>query len=476
MTQSSVIDPQWLENTYASLERAKLDPQAVVVVQSGQPVASAVWEPFRLDEPGLVHSVSKTFTAAAVGLAESEDLLDLHAPAWTYLLDQEPRGERARRITLHHLLSMNSGHSGEQIDKFGPPYNLNALFDTEPEHEPGSYFCYNSCASFLLSAAVQRVTGQRLTDYLRPRIFDPLGIADRYWLPNGDYDQGYSGLHITAGEIAALAGLYLGWSAPTGSNPLPAGWGELSARAHSDNSNHDSQPDNIVGYGYQVWRSQYGFRLDGAYGQWGLIIPELDLVIGYRGGTQRTAQVLQIWWDELVTKMLAAGAGTYPAEPTDRSATVQVPATELNQPAPLHSSRALLSHFELPAGADDPGSPAAEHITPAPHLLHVLADGSAEIELGEHRLPVGDAWTRHTVEVGADRTLQLAGAGEFLPDGGWSGSLFVTTSCHRLALRSSQADAGQPGTYPLELEWGTVPLWKPTLAELALPITSGAGN
>jgi CubicO group peptidase (beta-lactamase class C family) len=77
-----------------------------------------------------------------------------------------------------------------------------------PEQEPGSLFCYNQGCTYTLSAIITKLTGERLTDYLRPRLFDPLGIEQIHWSQSQEgIDLGYSGLHLETEAIAKLGQL-----------------------------------------------------------------------------------------------------------------------------------------------------------------------------------------------------------------------------------------------------------------------------
>ena len=183
------------------LERPGLEPHALTVTHHGAPVVEGVWAPYRADLPGLVYSVSKTFTSAAIGHLVAEGRLAVDDLAGTILGLPDPTG-----ITVRHLLSMNTGHSAEQVAALG--FDSRDLLGTVPAHAPGTHFVYNSQASMTLSSIVTALTGQRLTEYLRPRMLEPLGIDDPWWVPHRDgdldIDQGFSGLHLTIGQLTRL--------------------------------------------------------------------------------------------------------------------------------------------------------------------------------------------------------------------------------------------------------------------------------
>lgn len=132
-------------------------------------------------EPGLkhkIHSVTKSFTGAAVGFAEDEGLLRLDDPVVYYLGDKLPAepGENLSRMRIRDLLTMQTGH---RRGLSGATTRLRRSgwvdeFLEEPVIEPpGRVFLYSSTTSHVLSAIVQKASGQPVDEYLRPRLFDP---------------------------------------------------------------------------------------------------------------------------------------------------------------------------------------------------------------------------------------------------------------------------------------------------------------
>ena len=79
---------------------------------------------------------------------------------------------------------MASGHRRDTVDQaFGRDVAepVRQFLLLPPDGDPGTVFAYNQPATYTLAAIVQRVTGQPLTAYLRPRLLDPLGIGEVFW-------------------------------------------------------------------------------------------------------------------------------------------------------------------------------------------------------------------------------------------------------------------------------------------------------
>jgi hypothetical protein len=167
--------------------------------------------------------------------------------------------------------------------------------------KPGTHFLYNTAATYMLSAAVQKATGMTVLDYLRPRLFEPLGIENPTWeaSPQGVTAGGY-GLNIRTEDIARFGQLYLQKGKWDGKQLVPETWVEAAtARQTSNGSNPNSDWDQ--GYGYQFWRCRNGaYRGDGAFGQYCLVLPEQDAVIAITSGVRNMQSVLDVCWDKLL--------------------------------------------------------------------------------------------------------------------------------------------------------------------------------
>lgn len=291
------------------LQEEGLDPHALLVARGGVVAFETAWRPYRLDLPALVYSASKTYASLAIGFLADEGRLDLGGSAADLLGLPDPHG-----ITVRHLLTMNTGHTAAQIERIG--FDPAALLATAPQHAPGDRFAYNSPATYALSAIVTALTGEQLTAYLRPRLLDPLGIGDRWMSSEAGIELGASGFHLTVEDLARTATMLGAGGAFAGRQVVPAWYVEEMSRPWSDTAVFDGpataegeQGDWALGYGYQVWRGRHGFRLDGAAGQFGLVIPEHDLVIAYQGATLDTQATLRAFWAFVDAVAVAEAAG-----------------------------------------------------------------------------------------------------------------------------------------------------------------------
>lgn len=281
--------------------------QSFMLLRHGKVVAEGWWNPYRPAYPHMLYSLSKSFTSSAIGIAVKEELLTVDDPVLKFFPDDAPAnpGKHLQAMKVKHLLSMNTGHHADTVETVwgGADDDWPRAFLSLPvEHEPGTWFVYNTPATYMLSAIITQLTGEPLIDYLRPRLFDPLGIEHPIWDvdPHGR-SIGGSGLHITTDAIARFGQLYLQKGEWQGQRLLTEDWIAEATTAHSDNSNTQTNPDWIVGYGYQFWRCRHNaYRGDGAFGQYCIVIPDHDVVLAMTSGVRDLQRVLDHVWDYLL--------------------------------------------------------------------------------------------------------------------------------------------------------------------------------
>ena len=306
------IDARGIARFLDALESTPdVEPHSIVLLRHGQVAAEGWWAPYASDRVHLLYSLSKSFTAAAVGVAVREGLVDLDATALSYFpeLDADVTDERSRRIRVRHLLAMASGHREETLDRAraADPENLvRGFLRTPPDEEPGTVFAYNQPCTYTLGAIVRRVSGGSLVDYLRPRLLDPLGIDDLAWRRDDTgAELGFSGCYAPTSAIAALGQLYLQCGVWDSERILDEDW--VAAATTTQVANPDEgNPDWSQGYGFQFWMARHGFRGDGAYGQFCVVLPELEVVLALTGQSLDMQAVLDAAWRHLLPAVDAA--------------------------------------------------------------------------------------------------------------------------------------------------------------------------
>ena len=273
-----------------------------MLVRHGRVVAEGWWSPYAAETPHSLYSLSKSFTSTAVGLAVAEGKLSLDDELLKLFPDDAPDAPSAnlKSMRIRDLLRMSTGHQTEPARALDKVWTKEFLAHAVP-FKPGTHFLYNTSGTYMLSAAVQKATGQTVLDYLKPRLFEPLGIENPTWgtSPQGISQGGY-GLSIRTEDIAKFGQLYLQKGKWNGKQLVPESWVEAATALQTSNgSNPKSDWDQ--GYGYQFWRARHNaYRGDGAFGQYCVVLPEQDAVIAITSGVGNMQAVLDLVWDKLL--------------------------------------------------------------------------------------------------------------------------------------------------------------------------------
>ncbi|HEY3548797.1 MAG TPA: serine hydrolase [Propionicimonas sp.] len=283
-------------------EKTVHELHSLMIVVRGHVVTEGWWAPYAADLPHQMYSLSKSFTSTAVGLAEGEGLLSVDDLVLPYFPDDAPPepGEHLRVLRIRDLLTMRTGHDQDPTESvFSQPDWVKAFLARPIEHQPGSHFAYNTAGSYMLSAIVQKVTGQRVVDYLAPRLFEPLGIEGAVWEESPQrINIGGTGLNLRTEDVACFGQLLLDDGVWEGRRLLPEGW---VARATSRQGPSDEEPsDWAQGYGYQFWQARHGYRGDGAFGQYCVVLPEQQTVVAITAGVMDMQIPLDQLWEHLL--------------------------------------------------------------------------------------------------------------------------------------------------------------------------------
>ena len=433
----------------AFLDAAEADPgialHSLMVLRHGRVVAEGWWAPHRPTDARQLYSMSKSFTATALGLAVAEDRLALadkvvdHFPDWASVA-----GPRMRMITVEHLARMATGHHTDTLaamlhgDRAEP---VQSFLSLEPESPPGSVFAYNNGATYTLAAILQARTGESLTGYLQPRLFDPLGIAPPFWdTMGGSREIGFAGLHLTTEDVARFGLLYAQGGQWHGQALLAPEFVAAATRALTPNPG-EPVPDWQQGYGYQFWQSRHGYRADGAFGQFCLILPEQDAVVVITSETEVMQPLLDAVWAHLLPAFARPGGDD--DKLAERLATLTLP---------------------VEGGGTYPADDwmTAQAVTPAADgrgwsLTLADADRTLVIDCGDGR------WQRTTAPAGSDRVLVVEAQGRWSEPDTFVAELVLAQCAHRFTVTL------QPSIGQSVVRWRTVPLRAPSLVGLAAP-------
>ncbi len=277
-----------------------------MILRHGKVIAAGWWKPNAPNIPHILNSVSKSFNSTAIGLAIHEHKLKLDDRVLQFFPADAPPDPSAnlKAMTVRDLLTMSSGDAVEPQRINGNP-SVRQFLAQPVVYPPGTHFLYNTMGAYVLSAIVTRVTGQTSLEFLKPRLFAPLGIENPRWdsSPEGNSLGGY-GLYLRTEDIAKFGQLYLQMGKWNGKQLVPRKWVEEATSKQIDNE-HESHakigPDWIQGYGFQFWRcSHNAYRADGAGGQFIVVMPDQDVVVAITANTGSLQAELDAIWDHLL--------------------------------------------------------------------------------------------------------------------------------------------------------------------------------
>lgn len=451
----------------AAVDAIDADPavelHSLMVVRHGRVVAEGWWAPHTPERTRLLYSLSKSFTSTALAFALEEGLVGLDDPVMSHFPEfaDDITDPGSRSITVRHVAAMASGHDRDMVDEalaLDPREPVRGFLMVPPDATPGTRFAYSQPCTYALASIIQRAAGMPLSAYLRPRLLDPLGIGEVGWAtwPPGR-EQGFSGLFARTEDVAKLGQLYLQRGRWGETQLIPEAYVAQATSLQIENPDMDNA-DWRQGYGFQFWMARHGYRGDGAFGQFCIVLPEQDVVVATTGGTEAMQAVLDHLWTHLLP-------GLRDERPDDRAQ------PELER---------RLRDLALAPYAGRPGPPRWEEwtsefvVTPGSGFTSVglgRAGGGLEVTLAE-------ATNAVTFTVGTDRWLESSPRdthGDVVPvaaSGGWDNDgtlrvevIFLETP-HRLRITCSLP------ARTAEVAWLTPPLDGGGLATLHRPRAS----
>lgn len=283
------------------------------IIRHKKIVAEGFFAPYE-DKPHVIQSCSKAFTAAAIGFAAQEGLLDPDDPVAKYLPEYLPEDPdpRALKITIRQLMYMADGHAVKVFAypnfEISPAQLKRNFFAAPFKCDSGVEFKYENTDPYILSAVIKKATGMDMMEYLKPRFLDKLGINPYHLKDDEGMTVGYSTLRMRQEELARFGQLYMDGGVWEGERLLSEEWVKDATAKHISTFNPKrvgKGEDWIQGYAYLMWRGQHNsFRFCGAYGQICACYPDYDLMLCLNSGhTQLVQDELNCFYKHILTKL-----------------------------------------------------------------------------------------------------------------------------------------------------------------------------
>ena len=288
--ESQGIHSEHLRNLVEELAYSPdTDMHHFMVLRHGNVICETDFAPYRKGIWHITHSMCKSITGMAAGLLIDEGKLDLSENIYKIFHDKGSTWAKIFRpeVTVENLMTMTSGVTFNESGIVSGNDWLESYLNAPVSEKPGTKFQYNSLNSYVLSAIITERTGMPMDEYLKPRLFDPLGITDYLWekCPRGITKGGW-GLFMQTEDMAKLGQLYLNKGKWNGKQIIPESWAEASVTKKVDSI------EGTYGYGYQLWMEERpgSFEYNGMLGQNVLIYPDVDMVIVTNAGNEELFQ------------------------------------------------------------------------------------------------------------------------------------------------------------------------------------------
>lgn len=305
------MDPHRLQLIAQAQSQFYGGPWAIVIVRNGHLVAEWFGMPAMPATTFDVWSCTKSATGIALGMLFDDSRnnklsgntkIDLDSTAYDFIPEGHPLTDpRKAKIQLKHLMSMTSGIPGQAqglasipvapgrgeyelaLGKDPSRFGISAATLTA---EPGEVWDYSDAAFAQLSLIFAAAAHQEIRDYMKERVFQPIGIQNFGWDLQGGaghigpHTNAHSGLRLSARDFARLGYLMAHHGTWEGRQIVPEWWIDLATRS-SQNLNRN--------YGYTFWVNTAGtqwpsaprdaFAFMGYAANRCYVVPSLDLVV-----------------------------------------------------------------------------------------------------------------------------------------------------------------------------------------------------
>ncbi len=314
LPETEGVSSQGIIDFLDAAARSRNEFHSFMFLRHGKVIAEGWWNPYRPELRHTLYSTSKSFTATAVGFAASEKLLSVNDKVISFFPDFLPDTVSAylSEMKVKDLLTMSAGMDPDPTFKtvVNDSNWVKSFLAVPVVHEPGTKFLYNTLATYMLSAIVQKATGEKVLDYLKPRLFEPLAIEGMDWEvdPHGINVGGW-GLRLKTEDMAKFGQLFLQKGIWNGKQLIPSAWIEEATSKKIDQAPDAPQAikdssEWMQGYCYQMWRCRHNaYRADGAYGQYIIVLPDQDAIIAITAETPDMQNEINLVWEYLLPAM-----------------------------------------------------------------------------------------------------------------------------------------------------------------------------
>lgn len=286
------INPRAVYDFIKACEDKNIGIDSFMLLKNGIVVSEGYHNPYNRDTKHVLYSMSKSFTATALGFAIAEGKIKLTDPVSDFFPEYDKNG-KSRCVTVRHLVTMTADKMVGMAKGRRNKDWIKIFFDAPLIAKPGTVFLYTNDNFYMLSAIISKVYGETLADFLYPRLFEPLGIEKPVWeVDKFGYAAGGWGLYMPIEDQAKVLLCYSRGGVYDGRQVIPAEWVREATKYQVPTISR-GQIDVTKGYGYGFWRSSLPdtYRAYGLHGQNGYVFDGKDTVLMINCGIDKDARL-----------------------------------------------------------------------------------------------------------------------------------------------------------------------------------------
>lgn len=269
------------------IKKEDLEFHSLMVIRHGKVAVEWYNEPYNAQSKHAMYSVSKSFTSTAVGFAIDEGLFSLDDKVLDFFPEYTPKTPSPYfdELTVRRLLTMTAGKQTNMLADKGKIDWIEDYINSPWAFEPGTSYLYVNENIFMLCAIIMKTAKMTVTEFLTPRLYEPLGIEVPFWEtdPHTGIEAGGWGLFVSTEDLAKVMTCYLHGGKYKGVQVIPEFWAkEATSNQIGDIKMPSEDPDCHSGYGFCFWMNDTDpvtYRADGMFSQFGINFPELDATI-----------------------------------------------------------------------------------------------------------------------------------------------------------------------------------------------------
>ena len=295
------ISSKALERFVDKLKEQKIPVHSILMARHGHMIMEAYYQPYDKEKLHRMFSETKSYTSLGIGLLVSDGVIRLEDKICQYFPEYLP-GEVhpwLEEMTIKDMLRMETCHNMTTYEKTSTTENwVRSFFQTVPTHRPGQIFMYDTSASHTLCALVEKLTGQKLLDFLKDRILRQIGFSEESYIMEDPFGVSMGGTGLMAKPTDMLkVGLMLlnggkdpdDYGKEDGRQVYPKEYLDQALKFQTSTIMNSLSSLSLLnwGYGFQFWKMpDNGFAMIGLGSQDTLCFPEQDMVITMTSDTQ----------------------------------------------------------------------------------------------------------------------------------------------------------------------------------------------